>query len=200
MKNKDLGRKFPEKYDKYQEAILKIIRSLNDRQILFVIDIYGKIDKSYLMDCEEYKSERGYLVSEWHIIRIESQVKSGISIMQNVHGQVVRGVKMGKEVKEGEVLIFMDIPKATAKRLKTPILAGVLEEIKKGRAFDIRWKYKKIHFNYPKICVFTNSELDGITIPTKHLEIKGRVIDEEGERHLMEDRIAILRVPKTWKN
>ncbi len=197
---KYIYKKFTHKYDKYQEKILRAIRGLNNRQILFVIDTYGGLGKSYLADKEEYKSDKGHPDSEWFVMKVESQVKSGEDIMKSICGQIEAGRDAGKELDDGEVLVFMDIPKATAKTIKTSVLAGVLENIKKGRAFDTRYKYQKTHFNFPKICVFANSELDGITIPSKPVEIKGKVVNEGGERHLIEDRVVIFRVPDTWKS
>ena len=72
--------------------------------------------------------------------------------------QSVADILMAREVREPKV-VFVDLPRAMDKR-RLGGLYTAIEQIKKGKVYDVRYQYKEWWFDSPQIWVFSNIEPD----------------------------------------
>lgn len=72
--------------------------------------------------------------------------------------QSVADIFIARELRQPKV-VFVDLPRAMDKR-KLGGLYTAIEQIKKGKVYDVRYHYKEWWFDSPQIWVFTNIEPD----------------------------------------
>ena len=72
--------------------------------------------------------------------------------------QSVADVLIARELRDPKV-IFVDMPRAMDKR-KLGGLYTAIEQIKKGKVYDMRYRYQEWWFDSPQVWVFTNIEPD----------------------------------------
>lgn len=72
--------------------------------------------------------------------------------------QSVADILMAREIREPKA-VFVDLPRAMDKR-KLGGLFTAIEQIKKGKVYDLRYQYKEWWFDSPQIWVFSNIEPD----------------------------------------
>lgn len=72
--------------------------------------------------------------------------------------QSVADILMAREIREPKV-VFVDLPRAMDKR-KLGGLYTAIEQVKKGKVYDVRYQYKEWWFDSPQIWVFSNIEPD----------------------------------------
>ena len=72
--------------------------------------------------------------------------------------QSVADILMARKIREPKV-VFVDLPRAMDKR-RLGGLYTAIEQVKKGKVYDVRYHYKEWWFDSPQIWVFTNIEPD----------------------------------------
>ncbi len=177
-------------FDKFQRNVIKKIDEQNMREILFVIDPgTGGIGKSYIKGKMKHLSRIESPYSEYWVMNLSASIKEPKEAIQSVKGMLDKGVKLySKDFKQEHALLFIDIPRAGTGRLNPEVFATLLEEIKIGEIFDARYSHKEIDICPPKMCVFLNNDIEGITIP-----------NNEGKYYLSQDRPVRIYVPKNAK-
>jgi len=72
--------------------------------------------------------------------------------------QSIADILIARELREPKV-IFVDLPRAMDKR-KLGSLYTAIEQIKKGKVYDMRYRYQEWWFDSPQVWVFTNIDPD----------------------------------------
>lgn len=124
---------------KWQEEVIKISENFNDREINVIYDDVGCNGKSTLASIVEL---------QYNGIDLPpiNDMKELIATMCNICMDTNnRSPKM----------VFIDLPRAVDKARLNGIYSAI-EQIKKGKLYDMRYKYKKYWIDSPAIWVFTN--------------------------------------------
>ncbi len=169
-------------YNKLQIKILDLIEKTNRRQILFIIDELGGIGKSYIVSKEWGYTLRGAPQKRNYTIYLDHTVDLN-KVTEFITCEYFNAIKeFGIDLGKERVTIFVDIP--LGKKMDARQFAATLEMLKSGRLRDTRNRYRRAKMLSPRIAVFLNREIPGLTID-----------DKKGERYLIRDRCLTLRIP-----
>lgn len=127
----------------YQEAILQSANEPNWRVIDCIVDLEGCNGKSTIASIAELTTRAIDL----------PPCNDADKLIQSVCD-----ILMAKEERKPG-LMFMDMPRAMNKKVLNGMYAAI-EQVKKGKVFDMRYAYKAWWFDSPRIWVFTNTEVD----------------------------------------
>ena len=129
----------------WQEKVMEIMTSYNERSITLILDQVGNSGKSIFAEYMEYK-KLGYEVPPMRLMEDIMQCAMGIKAQR---------------------CYMIDMPRAMKKDKLGDFYAG-LEALKNGVMYDKRYSFKKRRIDRPQIIVFTN------TLPDWELMSKDR--------------------------
>lgn len=118
----------------WQRKVYDMIQETDDRTIHMIWDTHGNLGKSVFCEHLEYKGEA---------IEVEP-----FNAIEDIMGCVI-DQKIAKAY-------CIDMPKGMKKDKLGAFYAG-LEVLKNGKAYDKRYKFRKIRFDRPQVIVFTNT-------------------------------------------
>ena len=129
----------------WQQQVLDTRFECNDRWVDCLVDTKGKTGKTTLAAIGELKY--GCL----DVPTVDNGDKITQSICERLHGK-----------DRNPALMFIDLPRAQDKSSLQGIYTAI-EQAKKGKAWDARYKYRQWWYDSPRIWVFTNKrpETDG---------------------------------------
>jgi hypothetical protein len=127
----------------WQQSVIEISKNFNDRDVNLIYDKKGNNGKSTLASICELKMNGIDLPPI-------NDMKELIQTMCNICES--------KDLRNPNP-IFMDLPRAMDKDRLNGIYTAI-EQIKKGKLYDLRYKYKCYWIDSPCIWVFTNREPD----------------------------------------
>ena len=125
-------------YD-WQKEVLEMSRVFNDREVNLIFDPVGNNGKSTLASI-------GELMYDCIDMPPINDMKELI--------QVACGICKGKNIRS-PMAIFMDMPRAMDKSKLHGIYTAI-EQIKKGKLYDVRYKYEEWWIDSPAVWVFSN--------------------------------------------
>ncbi len=175
--------------DKFQERVVNIIHEQGIREIFFIVDKRGGIGKSYLKSYLVWLSRVGSPYSEYFAVDLCSSLERPRDVMQSVMNVCKMAREMySKDLKEENLLVLIDIPRGGTDQRNGVEFAKVLEKLKQGSLSDERYKHTEDFIMSPKVVVFLNDDIRGVTIP-----------DKEKGYYLSVDRVDVLYVPDCIK-
>lgn len=127
----------------WQEKVIEISKIFNDRQVNLIYDKKGNSGKSTLASICEL---------QYNCIDMPP-----INDMKELV-QVAHGICKGKNLRD-PMAFFMDMPRAMDKSKLHGIYTAI-EQIKKGKLYDVRYKYEDWWIDSPAIWVFSNIQPD----------------------------------------
>lgn len=145
--DKDKPRFIPKEWNNdpvlpWHEVVLDILNTQNRRQILFVYDQIGGTGKTIL---------KNRIKKEGMGFEVPATMGTADKVMQCVYGQ------MDGRIPDRRYTVVVDCPRSIPKgKTFWYELAGALEKIKDGSAYDWRHQWKEIYFTSPRLVVFTN--------------------------------------------
>lgn len=125
----------------FQQTIWDSADEFDPRSINCIIDTRGNIGKSVICALCEL-NDRGIDMPP---------VNDSEKIIQSVCN-----ILMGKQERDPKI-IFLDIPRSVKQESLWGMFTAI-EQIKKGKVYDFRYKYQEWWFNSPQIWVFMNIE------------------------------------------
>ncbi len=192
-----------EKYRDCQELILKRIEEVDGNEILFVIDEGGGIGKSTLALREADLTEMGSMEARRHTVYLHDDFKSVTDCYKYLSSMFLNAMSLGVGLKYEAPTVFVDCTRMT--KISPYDLAGLLERIKNGACYDDRYgsKFKKV--KSPKVCVFSNKDIPGITHRKGKIEVivlskgvkESMIVERKIENCLLtESRLRVLKFSK----
>jgi len=141
----------------YQKMIKELIqehkKTPDFRSIYFIQDVGGSIGKSVFAEYLEYND----LCEELPLMNSMEDISSWIA------SSLID--KDGKTIGQASSCYLIDIPRSKNEDKINGFLAGV-EQVKDGKAFDKRYRARKIRFNRPMVICFCNAfpnSFEGLT-------------------------------------
>ncbi len=190
-------------YRDCQELILSRIEEVAENEILFVIDEGGGIGKSTLALREAELTEIGSMEARRYTIYLHDDFKSVTDCYKYLSSMFLKARERGVELRYEAATVFVDCVRMT--KISPYDLAGLLERIKNGACYDDRYGSKFYKVKSPRVCVFSNKDIPGITHAKGNMEVtvlskgmkESRIVERRIEHCLLtESRLRVLKFSK----